>query len=53
MFLIAYASLQILSRTVLVHLGTLGGYIIRFPQKQHAFYSNVFLFQNVSKTQLI
>ena len=41
MFLIAYTSLQILNRTVLVLLGTLGGYILRFPQKQHEFYSNV------------
>ena len=41
MFLIAYTSLQILNRTVLVLLGTLGGYILRFPQKLHEFYSNV------------
>ena len=38
MFLIAYTSLQILNRTVLV---LLGGYILRFPQKHHEFYSNV------------
>ena len=41
MFLIAYTSLQILNRTVLVLLGTLGGYILKFPQKLHEFYSNV------------
>ena len=41
MFLIAYTSLQISNRTVLVLLGTLVGYILRFPQKQHEFYSNV------------
>ena len=40
MFLIAYTSLHILNRTVLVLLGTLGGYILRFPPKQHEFYSN-------------
>ena len=40
-FLIAYISLHILNRTVLVLLGSLGGYIIRFPQKQLEFYSNV------------
>ena len=40
-FLIDYISLHILNRTVLVLLGSLGGYIIRFPQKQREFYSNV------------
>ena len=41
MYLIAYITLQILNRTVLVLLRTLAGYILRFPQKQHEFYSNV------------
>ena len=41
MFLIAYTSLQILNITVLVLLGTLGGYILRFPKNRHEFYSNV------------
>ena len=41
MFLIAYTSLQILNITVLVLLGNLAGYILRFSQKQHEFYSNV------------
>ena len=41
MFLIAYTSLYKLNRNVLVLLGTLGDYILTFPQKQHSFYSNV------------
>ena len=41
MFLIAYTSLHISNRTVLLLLGTLDGYILRFPQKQHGFYLNV------------
>ena len=41
MFLIANTSPHILNKTVLVLLGTLGGYIVRFPLKQHDFYSNV------------
>ena len=41
MFQIAYTSLHIINRAILVLLVTLGGYIITFPQKQHEFYSNL------------
>ena len=41
MFLIAYTSLHILNKPVLLLLGTLCGYFRTFPQKQHEFYSNV------------